>query len=396
MVRACESAGLAWLDTYGIAVPQCVVVTRDTNLDGLYIPFEAPYIVKPDVAIGGKGQRGLVHRCDDEHARNDAITELFTHTFNGQPLQHVIIEQLMVGDEYFLAVAIDEQHRKPVLRLAATGGVGFDATNTQVCEASLIDGLNDTALTHAIINAGFPAEAINPIGRIARQMWDAFVASEAVLIEINPLKWDGETGTAVGIACEFDSRSLPSVDQHRPSLETSLAATLGRTATVREEAVKAADAREADRPGMTFFELDGDIAFVVAGGGAALFTFDVLHDYGLTPACYTDYSPGGGLDKLTALFTAALEIPNIRGVFVGVAVLNVMDTQYFADALITALATTGVDPTVIPIVARIAGPSETVTLERLRAIDGLHVLGREETLEYAGSVLLAELSTMGA
>lgn len=395
MVRARESAGLAWLETYGITVPQWVVVTRETNRDALHIPFDAPYIVKPDVAIGGKGQRGLVHRCDDAVARDDAITELFTHTFNGEPLQQVIVEPMIVGDEFFLAIAIDEQHRKPVLRMAATGGVGFDATNTPVCEASLIDGLDDTALTHAIINAGFPADAIDTIGRILRQMWAAFVASEAVLVEINPLKWDGKTATAVGLACAFDAHSHTRIDAHRPRLETSLAATLGRAPTVREQAVKAADAREPDRPGMTFFELDGDIAFVVAGGGAALFTFDVLHDHGLTPACYTDYSPGGGLDKLTALFTAALEIPKIRGVFVGVAVLNVMDTQYFADALIAALQTTGVDPTIIPIVARIAGPSETVTLERLRAIQGLHVFGREKTLEHAGSVLVAELASVG-
>jgi len=396
VVRARESAGLAWLGTQGLNVPKFVVVEPDIHLDNLVLPFEAPWIVKPDVAIGGKGQRGLVHRCEDQAALQHAVTHLFTQQFNGSPLTAVIIEECVDGDEFFLAIAIDEQHRRPVVRCAPVGGVGFDATTTNVCEASLVTGLDDAALHATIRAAGFVNETIDIVHHTLRQMWDAFVASEAVLIEVNPLKWDGHQGVAVGIALEFDPHSPTSVDARRPKLETTLAASLGRTPTVREDAVAQADAREANRPGMTFFELDGDIAFVVAGGGAALFTFDFLHDHGLSPACYTDYSPGGGLDKLTALFEAALSIPNIRGVFVGVAVLNVMDTQFFADALLTALDTTGIDPHTVPIVARIAGPGEALTLQRLRAVSGLTVFGREETLEHAGSVLVAELAKVEA
>lgn len=392
VVRARESAGLAWLAEQGVRVPQFVVIPRGTDLDSVPVPFGPPFVVKPDVAVGGKGQRGLVQRCANVTELQQATARLFGETFDGSPLSAVVIEECVDGDEYFLSVTIDEAHRGPIIRCAPVGGVGFDATDTSVCEASLATGLDDEALYATIRAAGFPDASVAAVHHTLKQMWGAFVASEAVLVEVNPLKWDGETGTAVGIALEFDAHSRFAIDAHRPQLESTLAAELGRIPTVRETAVATADAREADRPGMTFFELDGDVAFVVAGGGAALFTFDYLHDHGLRPACYTDYSPGGGLDKLTALFEAALGIPNIRGVFVGVAVLNVMDTQFFADALLTALDTTGIDPRAVPIVARIAGPGEAVTLDRLRAVPGLTVFGREETLEHACGVLVRELT----
>ena len=88
----------------------------------------------------------------------------------------------------------------------------------------------------------------------------------------------------------------------------------GRRANERELRVIAANDRI---PGAVFryTELDGDIGFVVGGGGASLFQHDLMLKMGAKPANHLDATPGAGWDeKMGAVIDAILDKISQHGI----------------------------------------------------------------------------------
>lgn len=390
MARTRESVAIRWLDGLGIAVPRHAIVSEIDGLDeGL--PFAPPYIAKPDVSLGGKGSRGLVRRCENLEELRLAVGDLLREHVAGVPVSAVVVEEVVEGDEIYLSVSMDERHG-PVLRLAGRGGVGFDAADAASVAPASFAPVLDRELQSLVAAAGIDDDALaRQVKQVAEVLWRAFAASEATLLELNPIRWDGEDATAVGVALEFDDNARPAARAFWPMVDEGPESKLGRPPTERERHVAAVSAAQPGTPASSFIEIGGDVAMLVVGGGAGLVCFDRLRHHGLAPACIADHSPGAGELKLRALIEAGMAIPGVRGAIFGAVVISLADTVPYARALVDAVRAADVDLERFPVVVRLAGPNEDEAHRVLDTLPGLVAFGREATIEDACDALASLL-----
>ncbi|MDV6282935.1 ATP-grasp domain-containing protein [Rhodococcus jostii] len=387
MPRATESAAMPWLRRVGLATPELVVVTHEHELLPGGPAFGPPWVVKPDVAGSGKGLAGLVHICRSRDELSSAVTATLR---SGAP---AVVEEFVEGEECYLSIALDETTRGAVVRAAATGGVGFDAHQAAAMTVGLAEGPDDHAVAGLLDRAAVSDPRLrSAIGDALQVLWTAFCSAEAVLVEVNPFRWDGQRLVAVGVAVEFDPHGHPDAQALRPSALVDADHVVDRAPTPRELAVREADAAEPNRAGIKFFELDGDVACMITGGGAGLLALDYLTDLGIRPACYLDASPGAGSAKLQTLFSSALSVPGLRGVLFGGAVLSLADARDVAVEFAAAADRAGFDSTRVPTVVRLAGPHEAEAHAVLRRrLPGALVLDRAASLEDACDLLLTAM-----
>jgi succinyl-CoA synthetase beta subunit len=377
---------MPWLREVGLATPELLVVTDERDVVTVEPAFGPPWVVKPDIAGSGKGLAGLVHICK---SRDELASAVAATLRSGAP---AVVDEYVEGDECYLSITLDENARGAVVRVSGTGGVGFDAHEAAAVTVGLTYGINDRMVTELLDRAAVHDPKLRTALTSALQvLWTAFCDAEAVLIEVNPFRWDGERLTAVGVAVEFDPHGHPAARALRPTLVDHDAA-LDRAPTPRELAVRAADAAEPNRAGVKFFELDGDVACMITGGGAGLLGLDYLTDLGIRPACYLDASPGAGSEKLQTLFGSALSVPGLRGVLFGGAVLSLADAREVAVEFVAAVERAGFDSTRVPTVIRLAGPNDAAAHALLRKrLPGALVLDRAASLEDACDLLLTAI-----
>ena len=390
MRRTTELQALQWLGTQGIPVPRFVGVTGEPS-DSDKLDFGPPWMLKPDLVGSGKGKAGLVRRCDEAALLLQEVVRLQADT--GVP--RVVVEEYIEGTECYLSVAMDEHALGPVIRVAGRGGIGFDASSKDVATLTVpVSAVPSPEAVERLLDAaGLQEPALrSAMTNLTNAAWKAFTASEATLLEMNPVRWNGQRACAVGVALEFDTFASPAARRIWPEVAGEAEIFLGRPLTSRERRVLELDAAEPNRASVKFFEIDGDIAFIILGGGASLVCFDYLYGHGLRPACFADYSPGAGLDKLRGLVCAGLSIPGIRGALLGSDVVSLADVFEIARGFREGIEASGQSARRIPMVVRLAGPNEEAAQAHLREVEGLRVVGRDKTLEEACDLLIKEIS----
>lgn len=393
MARATESAAIAWLAARGFTVPRTMLFEAGGSLRSKP-PFGPPWIVKPDVAVGGKGLRGAVRRVDSAEDLPVVTSQVLAATGPTPPGLRAVVEEYVRGDEMYLAFSIDDAARAPMVRFSRSAGIGFDATTAASRVLRLDDDVIDRRLGELFDEARVDDAVLRgQLAALGDQTWRLFRETEALLLEFNPIRWDGTRAVPVGFACEFDDNARPGARDSWPEVE--LGAALSRPPTDRERLVESADRAEPKLPMVRFLELEGDTALLIVGGGAALLSYDYLQNRGARPACYADYSPGAGSNKLKAVVQAGLSMPGIKGAIFGAVVVSLADVVELARGLVDGIHAAGIDPREVPVVARIAGPNEEAAAELMRSVPGLMVVGRERTLEGACDLLLEKMGLSG-
>src|SRR5262249_16745585 len=127
--------------------------------------------------------------------------------------------------------------------------------------------------------ADIPAEETQQVAQIMEKSYRAFIETDAMLVEINPL-----IVTPDGIVRALDSKYT--VDDNALYRHPDIAA-------MRD--VEAADPQEqmARERGVNYVKLDGDIGILGNGAGLVMSTLDVVALAGGRPANFLDVGGGG-------------------------------------------------------------------------------------------------------
>lgn len=373
-VRATESAALKWLGEIGLVVPSFVVEDGDEPTV-VELVGTGPWVVKPDIALSGKGLKGMVSICHTAAELADAIG-------HAREMAPAVVEEFVEGEEGYVSIVFDDATSAVFLRASAEGGVGFDPSRLEPWKLNLDQDMRDYQVRDFLRASGVSDwKLVTHLTRAIQAMWLAFRISEATMIEINPYRWSADRWVAVGVALEFEENASWLAQRHRPDLQTQ-AMPGDRVISAGEAAVEAANKMNLGRPAVKFFQLDGDIAALVIGGGAGLASLDRLTDLGLRPACYVDASPGAPHESLVALMKAGLSIKGLRGAIIGAVVMSLMDTRALTRAVLDAMNELGLNGTQFPIVVRIAGPHEEESHDLLaKRMPAIQCIGREGSID---------------
>jgi len=148
--------------------------------------------------------------------------------------------------------------------------------------------------------ADIAPDVIRPVGALLSKLYDAFVAEDAMLVEVNPLLiTKSREVVALDAKVTLDASALY---RHPDSAE--FRTTVG---------VDPQEAMARER-GLTYVALDGNIGILGNGAGLVMSTLDVVAQAGGKPANFLDAGGGSKAEAITQAVEVILSNPNVKAV----------------------------------------------------------------------------------
>jgi len=339
-MRLYEYEAKELLKKHNIPVPNGIVLSAKA-----LSPF-VPCVVKAQVLFGKRAEFGGIKICKDKMQADNAIGQMLVTTVQGEQVKSVLVEELVdMQKQYYAGILFDTDSRSPVLLFSVHGGTGIEGQKD--VQKLVIDEL--IGLTEA--QAAVFLKGNKALAPLLVSLWNVFVKEDCKLLEINPIAQAKDGFVCLDAHIELDDFAM---SRHKERVYPERPASIGRPLTEREKAVKLAN--DADYKGtVKYLELDGDVAFLAAGGGGSITCMDALIDAGGKPANYTEFGGNPTDEKMYVLTKQAITKPGIRGCWIVGAIANFSRVDTMMAGIVKAFEE--VNPK-FPIVVRRSGQYE--------------------------------------
>jgi succinyl-CoA synthetase beta subunit len=141
---------------------------------------------------------------------------------------------------------------------------------------------------------------------------------------------------------------------------------------------------EADKAGLNYIGLDGNIGCLVNGAGLAMATMDTIKLFGAEPANFLDVGGGATPEKVTEAFKIMLKNPKVEAILVNIFG-GIMKCDTIATGVITACKATNLN---VPLVVRMKGTNEELGKKMLKD-SGLPIISVDTMAEAAQAAVKA-------
>jgi succinyl-CoA synthetase beta subunit len=344
------------LGQHGLPVPLGIPVLRSDALDQavqdvIGASKSQTVVVKAQIHAGGRGKGGGVKVVKGVEAARAAAGQILgkvltTHQTGpeGRVVRRLLIEEgVSIARELYAGILVDRGCSRVVVMVSAAGGMEIEEVAARTPEAIVKEHV-DPALGLAAFQARKLSYALGLTGTAARnatsflqKLYQAFVALDASLVEVNPLVvTSDERVLALDCKMTFDDSALfrhPEVVALRDR---------------GEEDPSESEARGYD---LSFIKLDGNIGCMVNGAGLAMATMDIIKHFGAAPANFLDVGGGATQEKVTAAFKILTADADVRGILVNIFG-GIMKCDIIAAGIVGAVAEVGLR---VPLVVRLAG-----------------------------------------
>jgi succinyl-CoA synthetase beta subunit len=371
------------LAKYGVPVPQGEVVdTADAAAQVAGRLGAAVSVVKAQIHAGGRGKGGgvkVVKSVDDARAAAEKILgmNLVTHQTGprGQRVGRVLVEQgLSIARELYLGIVLDRSTEKPVLMVSPDGGVEIEKVAEETPERIFREyinpgvGLAGYQARQLAFALGLEGAQIGQAVKFMTAVWAAFLATDASLIEINPLivTADGSL-LALDAKMTFDDNALyrhPEIKEMRDLAE--------------EDPLEI----EASKYSLNYIKLDGTIGCMVNGAGLAMATMDIIKLAGGEPANFLDVGGGANAEQIKNAFRILMSDTSVKAVLINIFG-GILRCDVLAQGVIAAVRDLGVR---VPIVIRMEGTNVEQGKQMLRE-SGLNFTTADTMSEAADKVV---------
>jgi succinyl-CoA synthetase beta subunit len=266
-----------------------------------------PCVVKAQVLIGGRGKAGGIKLAKDRAEAQAAAQAILGMDIRGFTVHEVWIEAASdIALEYYASIVFDRAAKAPLVLLSTKGGMDIEAvaeedpTAIARLHVDPLLGFQDFHGRRLAFEAGVDADVIRPVGALLAKLYDAFVAEEAMLVEVNPLIVTADRDVkALDAKVTLDGNSL-----YRHPDNAAL-----RNASQEDEQEQMAHER-----GLTYVKLDGDIGILGNGAGLVMSTLDVVALAGGAPANFLDAGGGSKADAIVSAVEVILSDPKVKAV----------------------------------------------------------------------------------
>jgi succinyl-CoA synthetase beta subunit len=301
--------------------------------------------VKAQVLTGGRGKAGGIKLADDPADAEEKARQILGLDIRGHVVKKLWIERASdIANEYYLSITFDRGEKKPLFMLTTEGGVDIEevAERNPGAIARLhvdpLEGFQPWQARRLIYGAGIadPGEQKQILTLIGR-LYQAFVACDAMLCEINPL-----IVTPDGEVRALDSKFT--VDDNALYKHEDIAA-------MRDLDAYPAEERAAREKGVTYVKLDGDVGILGNGAGLSMSTVDVVAFVGGRPANFCDLGGGGDAEGVVDALEVITSDPQVKAIFFNIFG-GITRCDEVARGILEALDRMSIDD---PIVVRLDG-----------------------------------------
>ncbi|HWF25419.1 MAG TPA: ADP-forming succinate--CoA ligase subunit beta [Solirubrobacteraceae bacterium] len=330
-----------------------------------------PCVVKAQVLIGGRGKAGGIKLADNRDQVREHAAAILGMDIRGLTVREVWIELASdIASEYYASIVFDRSAKAPLVMLSTKGGMDIEAVAEEDPGAIAklhVDPLLGFQSFHGrrlAFEAGVDADVVRPVGAILAQLYAAFIAEEATLVEVNPLIVTPDRAVrALDAKVTLDENSL---FRHPENAE------------LRDPSAEDEQEQMAHERGLTYVKLDGDIGILGNGAGLVMSTLDVVALAGGKPADFLDAGGGSKAEAITSAVEVILSDPKVKAVLFNIFG-GITRGDEVAKGLIEAFAV--IKPQV-PFVVRLDGTND-VEGRRLLAEANLPGVHTEATMDGA-------------
>jgi succinyl-CoA synthetase beta subunit len=319
------------------------------------------YVVKAQIHAGGRGKgkfkelgaeaKGGVRLAKSvEEVRSNAaemlgktLVTIQTGAEGKQVNRLYVTDGVDIAKEYYLALLVDRSSGRVAMVASTEGGMDIEAVAHETPEKITTLAIDPAqgfmphhgrALAFAL---GLDGDLNKQAQKLARQLYDAFLALDCAMLEINPL-----VATDAGKLLVLDAKM--SFDSNAMFRHADLEA-------LRDETEEDPMEVEASKHDLAYVKLDGNIGCMVNGAGLAMATMDIIKLNGAEPANFCDVGGGASKEKVTAAFKIILSDPAVKGILVNIFG-GIMRCDIIADGIIAAAKEVDLK---VPLVVRLEG-----------------------------------------
>jgi succinyl-CoA synthetase beta subunit len=273
-------------------------------------------VVKAQVKVGGRGKAGGVKLADGPQEAEARATDILGMDIKGHTVHKVMITQTAdIAEEYYFSYLLDRANRTFLCIASVAGGMDIEQVAAQTPDkvakvpVDATIGVDEATAREIVAAAGFPEEVRHKVEAIAVQLWQAFVAEDATLVEVNPLAKvrDGNV-LCLDAKVTLDGNAAFRHPDHE--------------ALVDQSAVDPLEQRAKEKD-LNYVKLDGQVGIIGNGAGLVMSTLDVVayagEQYGgVKPANFLDIGGGASAAVMANGLEIVLSDPDVKSIFVNV------------------------------------------------------------------------------
>jgi succinyl-CoA synthetase beta subunit len=368
------------LAKYGVVIPrgrvaktpdEAVVIAQELGTEVC--------VVKAQIHAGGRGKGGGVKVSKGLGAVRESAEQiigmnLVTHQTGpqGQPVKQVLIEEGMdIIKEFYCSVLVDRGQQRVVILASTEGGMDIEQVAAKTPEKILkvfvdpaigLRPFQTMALAYGLKIDKINPKLVRPAAALFQSLYDAFVAEDCSLVEINPFVLTGDSRViALDSKVSFDDNAL---FRHKAILE------------LRDEDEEDALEIEAAKSNLNYIKLDGTIGCMVNGAGLAMGTMDIIKAYGGDPANFLDVGGTATRETVEQAFQLITRDANVKCILINIFG-GIVRCDMVASGVIAAIRNVDLK---IPVVVRLEGTNakeahqlvnDSGLGEKLQMADGL-------------------------
>jgi len=319
------------------------------------------FVIKAQIHAGGRGKGGGVKIARSPEEAAEVASKMLGMTLvtpQTGPAGKVVRKVLVARDvyykgdsdirEFYMSVLLDRKRSEYVIMYSTEGGMDIEEVADKMPQAIFTEsidasgGLHDFQIRTIAFNLGLKGKAYKEMTLFIRGLWNAFIASDASLVEINPLlKTSDDMVLAVDCKVTLDDNSL----FRHPEL-----------VVMRDLNEEDPTEVEATDNNLNYVKLDGDVGCMVNGAGLAMATMDLIQLSGGKPANFLDVGGGANPKTVEAGFRIILKDPNVKAILVNIFG-GIVRCDRVANGIIEAYKTIG--DISVPVIVRLQGTNAT-------------------------------------
>ena len=340
------------LKKFGVNIPNGVAIFSLDELEQKYKLIKSNKVVlKAQIHAGGRGKAGgikLLSGLDNlkKEAKLLFGKKLITHQTgpNGKIVKRLYLEEATdIQTEFYLSCLVDRSSSKIAFISSAAGGMDIEKVAKEnpekiiTTKVSISTGVDEDAIKNIIKPFKLSKELVPDASELIKKIYKILIELDANLIEINPLIFTKDKNlVCLDAKINFDDNAL----FRHPEI-------LSLKDLNEEDPIET----KANKHGLSYIKLDGEIGCMVNGAGLAMATMDIIKLYGSNPANFLDVGGGASKEKVSEAFKIILSDKNVKGILVNIFG-GIMRCDILAQGIVDAVKEIKLS---IPLVVRLAG-----------------------------------------
>ena len=371
------------LRKYGVEVGQGEVISSLDEIPAVLDRLGGNrWVVKAQVHAGGRGKAGGVKLVNSAAEATEVAKRLlgtrlvtFQTDANGQPVNQIYIATPCdIERELYLSAVVDRASQRIVFMASTEGGVEIEEVAHKTPEKIFkvvvdpIVGLQPFQCRELFFGLKLQIDHLRAFTQMVTGLYDAFVANDMSMLEINPLVITSENK----LLC-LDAKII--IDDNALFRHADLRA-------MRDPSQEDERENRAQEWELNYISLDGDIGCMVNGAGLAMATMDLIKLQGGSPANFLDVGGGATKERVTEAFKIITSDKNVKGILVNIFG-GIVRCDMIAEGIIAAVADVGVS---VPVVVRLEGNNAELGAKKL-AESGLNIVPANGFTEAAKKIV---------